>query len=183
MPTKREIVLDAAIELLGSRGSRALTHRAVDEAAGMPSGSTSNYFRSRDALLSGVAERLEERDYADWDALSRVPAPSTLDQLIESIALFVTHAITTDRTRTLARYALFLEAQSSPAAQAAVRRGNERLTDWIRTMLGNVDAGPDVAKLLVDCLDGVVLHQLAGPATEFDAQRVVDRLVRPLLLS
>ncbi|WP_167462103.1 hypothetical protein [Nocardia brasiliensis] len=70
-----------------------------------------------------------------------------------------------------------------PAVQRSVQRGHERLTEWIRTMLTHPVAGPVVAKLLVDYLDGVVLHQLAGPATGFDAHQVVDRMVRALLLS
>ena len=54
MSGKRERVLDAAIEVLGTRGLRGLTHRAVDEVAGIPQGSTSNYFRTRESLLEAV---------------------------------------------------------------------------------------------------------------------------------
>ncbi|MEV6771094.1 TetR family transcriptional regulator [Nocardia sp. NPDC051030] len=181
MPTKREQVLDAAIELLGSRGSRALTHRAVDEISGVPSGTTSNYFRTRDALLSGIAERLEARDHADWEAMNRAPAPATLDQLIDGMAQFATHATTTDRARTLARYALFLEAQTVPAVQETVRRGHERLTEWAATLLRDVAPGTDVAKPLVDYLDGVILHQLASPAKQFDPHIGLEQIVGGLL--
>lgn len=180
MPTKRELLLDGAIELLGSRGLRALTHRAVDHIAGMPSGSASNYFRTREALLSGIAERLEERDYQDWNAVSRMPTPSTIPELVEGIALLVTHAVTTDRARTLARYALFLEAQTTPSLQPVVRRGHERLTEWIAAMLRNVASGDD-AKLLVDYLDGVMLHELTSPVPGFDPRARLERMVRGVL--
>jgi DNA-binding transcriptional regulator YbjK len=37
------------LKLLGTEGLRALTHARVDECAGIPKGSTSNYFRTRAA--------------------------------------------------------------------------------------------------------------------------------------
>lgn len=181
MPTKRELVLDAAIDLLGTRGLRALTHRAVDEKSAMPAGSTSNYFRTREALLTGIAERLEQRDYADWAALSRLPAPSTIEQLVDGFAGFVRHAVDTDRTRTLARYALFVEAQTVPPLQDSVQRGHRRLTEWAETMLAQLNADHTVAKLLIDYVDGAILHQLVSPAQDFDPHSAVDRLVRALL--
>jgi hypothetical protein len=46
----REIA-DAAIGLLAAEGMRGLTHRTVDRAADLPKGSTSYYFRTRQALL------------------------------------------------------------------------------------------------------------------------------------
>ncbi|MRH89960.1 TetR family transcriptional regulator [Nocardia sp. SYP-A9097] len=183
MPTKREQILDGAIELLGSRGLRALTHRAVDDIAAMPSGSTSNYFRTREALLSGIADRLEERDYADWEAVSRISTLSTLPQLIDGLSALLTHTVTADRARTLARYALFLESQTTPALQLTLRRGHDRLTEWIRTLLHAVApaAPPSTTKLLVDYIDGAALHELTYPTTNFNPHPGLDRMTRALL--
>ncbi|MBL1078353.1 TetR family transcriptional regulator [Nocardia sp. 2] len=180
MSTKRELVLDAAIELLGSRGLRALTHRAVDEAAGMPAGSSSNYFRTREALLSGIAERLEQRDHHDWAALSHRPAPTTIDELVAGMAEFIRHAATTDRIRTLARYALFMEAQTVVPLQESVQRGHRALTAWAESLLTPLHPDRSVAKLLVDYADGVILHQLVSPEPEFDPHAALDRLARAL---
>ncbi|HEX5290102.1 MAG TPA: TetR family transcriptional regulator, partial [Streptosporangiaceae bacterium] len=44
MPNRRQTLLDAAIQVLGERGIRALTHRAVDAEAGVAAGSAANYF-------------------------------------------------------------------------------------------------------------------------------------------
>ena len=57
MTNRRDDLLDAAIAVLGESGIHALTHRAVDAAAGLPAGSASNHFRTRDALLGAVVER------------------------------------------------------------------------------------------------------------------------------
>ena len=41
-----------------AEGVRALSHARVDERAGLPPGSTSNWFRTRRALLGGVVARV-----------------------------------------------------------------------------------------------------------------------------
>ncbi|MFC9998994.1 TetR/AcrR family transcriptional regulator [Nocardia sp. NPDC127526] len=181
MSTKREQLLDGAIELLGSRGLRALTHRAVDTIADMPPGSCSNYFRTRESLLTGIAERLEERDYADWNAVTRMPAPTTIPQLVDGLTQLITHTVTTDRTRTLARYALILEAQTTPALQAAMHRGHQRILDWFAAMLREIAPDTDAAKPLADYFDGVIWHELTSPAPHFNPRPGVDRITRAIL--
>ncbi|MBG0815557.1 TetR/AcrR family transcriptional regulator [Planomonospora sp. ID82291] len=57
---RAELVAETAITLLAERGMRGLTHRAVDEAAGLPPGSTSNLARTRSALLELALARLTE---------------------------------------------------------------------------------------------------------------------------
>ncbi|WP_280503874.1 TetR/AcrR family transcriptional regulator [Nocardia farcinica] len=181
MPTTRERLLDAAIDVLGAGGSRALTHRAVDEAARLPSGSASNHFRTRDALLGGIAERLEERDRLDWAALSRVPTPTTIDQLIDTVAAFVRHAVTTDRARTLARYALFLDARAE-GPRRSVLRGRERLTAWAGELVREVGGDESAAPVLVDYLDGVTLRAVVTATEAFEPRPELERIVRALVL-
>jgi AcrR family transcriptional regulator len=62
--SRREAIADAAVGVIADRGIRGLTHRAVDEAAGLPAGSTSYYFRSRAALLEAVVAHLVVVDQA-----------------------------------------------------------------------------------------------------------------------
>ena len=79
-PTKLR-VLEAAVELLGTEGLRALTHARVDAQAGVPKGSTSNYFRTRAQLLIGVGDWIGERDLADASAAAAMP--QSADELVE----------------------------------------------------------------------------------------------------
>jgi DNA-binding transcriptional regulator YbjK len=53
--------------MLGSRGMRALTHRAVHAEAGVAAGSAANYFPTRESLLEAIAGRVSamERDHFD----------------------------------------------------------------------------------------------------------------------
>lgn len=181
MATKREQVLDAAIEVLGTGGSRALTHRAVDQAADLPAGSTSNYFRTREALLCGIAERLEHRDHADLLALERALGPATVEHLVDGLAAYLTHATTTDRVRTQARLALFGEARAMPALRESVQRGHLRLRHWAIEMAARVGFAPADTGILVDYLDGAIVHRLTGAEAGIDARPALDRLARALL--
>jgi DNA-binding transcriptional regulator YbjK len=81
MATRREQLLDAAITVLGERGIHALTHRAVDAQAGLPAGSASNHFRTRDALLDGVMDRFIAREQALWEELAMRMYPTTPHEL------------------------------------------------------------------------------------------------------
>ncbi|WP_327712243.1 TetR family transcriptional regulator [Streptomyces sp. NBC_00464] len=69
--SRTALITDAALALLAERGMRGLTHRAVDERAGLPQGSTSNYARTRQSLLEATVRRLAERE-------ARVLAPGDL---------------------------------------------------------------------------------------------------------
>ncbi|MBX6722355.1 MAG: TetR family transcriptional regulator, partial [Dactylosporangium sp.] len=81
---------------------RGLTHRAVDRTAGLPEGSTSYYFRTRQALLHAVVERLAELDAAAVPALP----DGDLDTLADHAARLMQHWLTAGRDRHLARYEL-----------------------------------------------------------------------------
>ncbi len=116
---RRRALADAAIEILGRSGLHGLSHRAVDQRARTPPGTASNYFRSRDALLTAVAERVVELHRDDM-AAAIMPVerggpvePEGLVErggLVELIAGALHHSATVQRTRYLAIYELTLEA-------------------------------------------------------------------------
>lgn len=72
---RRDRLADAAMLILARDGTRGLTHRAVDAEAGEPPGTTSRYFRTRQALLTAVMERARGLHFPDLDAATR---PGTL---------------------------------------------------------------------------------------------------------
>jgi DNA-binding transcriptional regulator YbjK len=71
--SRRALIADAAISTLARDGMRGLTHRAVDRAAGLPEGSASYYFRTRQALLQATVERLAELTSTDLQPLPARP--------------------------------------------------------------------------------------------------------------
>ncbi|WP_449374797.1 TetR/AcrR family transcriptional regulator [Arthrobacter psychrolactophilus] len=82
MPPTKTRALSAALELLGSGGVRSLTHARVDAHARLPKGSTSNYFRTRAALLSGAVDWLVEQELAGIDQFLQ---PDTIAELIDGL--------------------------------------------------------------------------------------------------
>lgn len=89
-----------------------MTHRRIDEQAQLPPGSTSNYFRTRDGLLSGAAEAILERELAGMQAPF---APRSAEELLVALVALVDRTTVDQRTLTSARLVLFMEASHNPA--------------------------------------------------------------------
>ncbi|MER7273271.1 TetR family transcriptional regulator [Dactylosporangium sp. NPDC000244] len=117
--TRRAAIADAAIELLVEAGVHGVTHRAVDARAGLPAGTTSNYLRSREALLVAVTERVAELHRADMAAaLVTTPGAGAETLIAGSLRL----AATVQRRRYLAIFELHLESLRRPALADALGR-------------------------------------------------------------
>ncbi len=128
---RRSALADAAIEVLGTAGIHKLSHRAVDERAGLPAGTAANYFPRRDDLLAAAAERVAELHVAEMTAADRAAiasagdpsgAPAGLDALAGLIGASLHEAATRHRTRYLAAYELALESTRQPALAEAMAR-------------------------------------------------------------
>jgi AcrR family transcriptional regulator len=64
----------------------------VDTAVGLPPGSASNHFRTRDALLGAVVERFGARERANWEDIAARVCPTTPQQLAQALAEFAQEA-------------------------------------------------------------------------------------------
>lgn len=183
MTDKRTAVLDAAIELVGTEGLRALTHRRVDTTADVPAGSTSNYFRTRQSLVEGVLDRLLARDRIDGEAMTAATTPASPRELEDLIHTYVMFATGPDVVRTRARFAMFVEAMATPELRAGVDGRRGELRTWIGSMLDALGADDSVtgARLLVDYLDGVILHRCTAGEGEPSPRSGITRMVRAAL--
>jgi AcrR family transcriptional regulator len=130
----RERALEAAVELLGAEGVRALSHARVDERAGLPPGSTSNWFRTRRALLGGIVDWIAERERADFDP-SALATLSGVDELIDGLCAVIELQSGPFAARTRARYALFLELADDPELGEPLRRQRHEFERWTRQRL------------------------------------------------
>ena len=66
---RKNKILDGVIELIATRGLSGVTHRAVDQAVGLPQGSTTYYFPKKTALIIAAAEQLANHLGEDCDEL------------------------------------------------------------------------------------------------------------------
>lgn len=176
---RRARLADAAITVLAAEGARGLTHRAVDRSAGEPPGTTSNYFRSRGELLSGLVGRIGERI---------APAPSRVEQLRRlppgpvSLAAhleYVVERMTASTDVGLAWLEMRIEAARRPEVAslmtAALRDGFRADVDY-HVEVGLPGGAAEVA-LLHYAVDGLLLDRLT---VSIDPGTPVGAVVRSL---
>lgn len=183
MADRREELLDAAITLLGEHGVHHLTHRRVDAAAGAPAGTTSNYFRTRATLIGGVVERFAARERAVWDDLAAGTYPTTPQELAKVLTAFAVGAVGPNRTVTLARYSILVEAAIHPALREQVSGPGHRIRGWATSFMRAVgSAHPERdARIVGAHIDGLVLHQLSNPDPRFDPTERISTLIEALI--
>jgi len=122
-PGRRAALADAAVDLLAAEGVHGLTHRTVERAAGLPTGTAANYFPSREELLVAAAERVVALHLAAMRRVDRaLDASRSQDPLQDLLAASLLDAVTTSRERYLALFELQLEARRRPALGAALTR-------------------------------------------------------------
>ncbi|WP_282090173.1 TetR/AcrR family transcriptional regulator [Streptomyces tendae] len=162
--SRADLVADAALALLAERGMRGLTHRAVDERAALPQGSTSNVARTRQALLELAVRRLADRESRVL-ALHEMPDPRAgLAALVDALALATHRALTRNRALTLARYELALEATRRPELRAHFDAAGSRFREQLGalvTAMGSTDPDRHVLSL-VAWADGLMFSCVAG---------------------
>lgn len=165
------MLVRAAISVLATGGSRALTHRAVDAAADVPAGATSNCFRTRAGLLAGVLEQVlatETDRYrtlpTDHGPTDHGPPDPRLEALARDVRAMVDHLTGPNREATIARLALAVEASWDPTLRAMLDAGrgvwHDLTADRMRALgVAEPDAAADGLLALVD---GLVLDRLRG---------------------
>jgi DNA-binding transcriptional regulator YbjK len=163
MTPTRVRVLDASISLLATGGLRALTHARVDDRADVPKGSTSNYFRTRAALLVGAADWIVERELP---LVSMAFSPRSPAELIDAMCAALDETTGNNRGLTTARLVLFMEASHNAALRVALSRGRATMEEAVVSGLAAMGArDPHAsAQAIAACFEGLILHRIARHA-------------------
>ena len=179
MTTIRERVLSAAIDLLATGGLRALTHARIDERANLPRGSTSNYFRTRAALVDGVTEWIVEQERRP---VSVAFVPRSPDELVDAMCTLLEVTTQQNRDLTTARLVLFVEASHNAVLREALSRGRETLSEGVVSALAEMGAHDPraAAEAIAACFEGLILHRIARHDTT-DPRPVFEAVVRGAL--
>lgn len=168
---RRTVLADAAIRVVAEHGLRGLTHRAVDAAAQLPQGSTSNIFRTRAELVEAVAERIEARELLV--AAQALAPPDDLDALLTGMARFAVELVVEHPDLVRVRLALFV------AWPDRFVPGHGRFQTLAQQTLAAVGVSDSdrAAAAIVDQLDGMMLHAVTVRAGMLpDIDRVADAL-------
>lgn len=181
---RRTQLLNAAIELLAREGARGLSYRALDAETNLPTGTASNYFRSRNELLGQVAQHIHTRLQPEegWlnQTLQMPSGPELLTELLQNLV----QRVLTQRSVYLALLELRLEATRHPELQAAL----------FETIQENLRINQEFSRqhdmllttqqftLIYLGLSGLLVEELTLPGVlQEDAQQLVKVLVEQFL--
>ncbi|MFC7385242.1 TetR/AcrR family transcriptional regulator [Sphaerisporangium rhizosphaerae] len=190
---REELIAEAAITLLVERGMRGLTHRAVDEAAGLPLGSTSNLARTRAALLALTLARLTELEEGYFTAVppaAGAPSDSGVmsspEELADLMAGLLHRQLAEGRRTSLARYELALEATRRPELREVYDAAGRRFREVATAVLAAAGSRDPVRHggQLVAFAEGVLFDAIAGAGavpTPDDLRAGMRELLRGML--
>ena len=184
---RREQILEATLRVIGRSGRESVTHRAVAEEAGVPLGSTTYYFDSRDDLLRQALEYVAAHEVERYgqlgEELRSVKSGRELaDRLLSGLV-----AAAEDRVAYIAEYELWLEAGRRPELREAAQSwcdAEQRSVAGAMETLGSSDPRAD-ASLVVAAIDGLgerVLAREEDPAQAAkelrpELRRLIERLL------
>lgn len=180
-PGRRAQILDAAIDILADTGVGGLTHRHIDQRLQLPEGTTSNYFRTRLALLEATAARTVELHWQRVELLQSAIGPMTRD----GVKTLLTQMLSPDepmRRFTLARFELFMEGTRRPELQPFLKELQAAAVKSATLIIESAGLTPTSEQMeeLSRLLNGWAFSQLTIPGAQPPAG-LVDRLLRAVI--
>ncbi|MFL5996196.1 MAG: TetR/AcrR family transcriptional regulator [Streptomyces sp.] len=189
-PERRAALVDAGVEVLAREGARGLTFRAVDTEAGVPVGTSSNYFTNRDDLLRQIDARLHVRLAPDPDVVADLLTRPKDRSLVKALMHDLTTRATRDRTGYLALLEMRLEATRRPELRASYTRSvRADLEEGMRFHReAGLPGGDETVMVLYLAMLGLLLEHLTLPGVLEGAlpgtgvpdalvERIVDTIV------
>ncbi len=179
---RRRELSDAAISVLAEHGSRGLTHGRVDRYAAVPDGTTSYYYRTREALLRGVGKRVADIDVANLRSVSDEPHDPRAP-FAHLARLVIMQSYGEGLALNRARHELLLGASRDPNLAETSREFVGRIIAMAQDAIAHLQPGNDDPALLeaqttavTTLIAGVFTRLVAGDRTINDA----DQLARLL---
>jgi DNA-binding transcriptional regulator YbjK len=182
---RRRELLEATLRVVARGGVGAVTHRVVAREAGVPLGSTTYYFKTKEDMVAQALELVAEREtsaIATFSA-SRFEAASSVDGLIEVLVETMMRGIARDSTEWVAEYELFIEAIRRPELQPVARRWTDAQVAALQPALERLGVArvESATRLLVAGLDGLALEFMAEGKPREELPPLIEDLVRRIV--
>ncbi|GAA1459042.1 TetR/AcrR family transcriptional regulator [Williamsia maris] len=174
--SRRAAIMAAAVSVLAERGPRGLTHRAVDAAAGLSSGSVNYHAPTRARLLHLALEEVFRRDidtatrYFDIAEWSRSRAAVAITGFVTEMS------DEKNRDRVIARHHLRAESMTNPELRAAFDDQHAAFVKMIVATFGIAgdpvsDARGELVRLGID---GMMQRQVMIGPTPLDDDQIAE---------
>ena len=179
---RRSAILAAALRVIAERGVAATTHRAVAEVAGVPTSTTTYYFKSLDelldeALLLFVREEAERLRAVAAQLEGQPVAPA-------EVAHVLVDELRAGRSKEdVAQFELYLEASRRPSLREAARASLDVYAEIAESALRAAGSPrpEEGARVFVALIDGLGMHRIASGA-EHDVEDVLLTLFIPFAM-
>jgi TetR/AcrR family transcriptional regulator, regulator of biofilm formation and stress response len=177
---RRLLLLQTTVRLIADEGIDAVSHRAVAAAAGVPLGSTTYWFASRQDMLREALEYFaaQEAETLDQHLSGVLGRRLTKARLVDEFTAILVPQLGEQRWRTIAQYALVEEAARRPELEPACRRWTRAWEQALGEVFESLNARePELeARMFLAMLDGLLLSQLAAPDRDPE-----NSVIRPAL--
>jgi AcrR family transcriptional regulator len=178
---RRDALLDAAVEVVGTHGMAGTTHRSVTEAAGVPLATASYYFSSigelvAEALTRFVNARAEQMAIPDLGPLAEFLTPADIANS------FADRIIDLPKAQRLAFYEVLVNAPRLPELAGPAKHALDTYRQAAQTGLRAVGGPADdrTARAFIALSLGMGLLHLVDP--EADDDRQLFEAIRDLFL-
>ncbi|TDD80904.1 TetR family transcriptional regulator [Saccharopolyspora karakumensis] len=143
-------ILDAALEIAATEGTRRVNHRSVASQAGVPLGSVTYYFPTADRLVVEMFRHLSTTRVVPMADLSE---PMTRSQLVDRITSIVVGESRVSSFYQTLSYEMVVYGYSHPDVAALASEWHDR---WRAALAVNMS--PDSARTVVALIDGWLLQ-------------------------
>lgn len=181
---RREALLKAAVTLFVEGGSRAVTHRAVAAAAGLPAATTTYYFDTIDDLLRESLKHHIDRWLESMERLTDFDVLKVMDLVsAETTIRFASDVLSRRPPETAIReLSVILGAARDPQLRPTAMRALTKAVDVLVGALerAGIDRADELAEDMVAAIGGVALRRSAGVNTEAEEAVRIVRVLRNL---
>ena len=149
---RKEKIVEAAAEVLITEGRQKFTHRRIDEKAGVPLGSTTQYFESIDSLRMAGLARISDQLKRSYRELAEEVCAAKGDMAAVARSM---HAYLAVKENVFGESALYSAAVYNPDVRGLVADAHEAFIEGCSPLLTRLQA---VA--VCTFLDGATVHAM-----------------------
>ena len=161
----------AAIAVVADKGVEGLTHRAVAAVAGIPLGSTTQYFKTLDDLLAAAIVQAKKATTADLEAWAKTLGPDT--DLASAVTDYTMHALTERWGRLVVEHELYMAALRRPQLRTLSREWDEAFPAVL-----SQHTDPLIAEAVAMVVDGMFIRAaIHGMPEREHVEAVLRRLL------